>query len=75
MCFPQAYVQEAIMETFRYVEFAEALVLVHGSRAKAEAALQAAICERAGDTKMVETWGRVLACLTAARPPEYSRAA
>ncbi len=58
------------METFRAAEFAEALVFVHGTRAKTEAVLHAAICERAGDAKMVESWRQVLACLQQA-PPRY----
>jgi hypothetical protein len=63
------------MEKFKYAEFAEALVLVHGSRARSEAVMQAAICERAGDRKMVESWLRVMTHLQSPQLQETMRAA
>jgi hypothetical protein len=63
------------MQNFKYAKFAEALVLVHGCRAKTEAAVQAAICERAGDTKMVESWQVILEYLRSTDLREKSKAA
>jgi hypothetical protein len=39
-----------------FSHFAEALVLVHGTRAETEAARHAQLCERSGDTDTAETW-------------------
>ena len=44
---------------------AEALVFVHGTRAEAEAALHAVLCETSGDAKTAETWRRVQSSLAA----------
>lgn len=63
------------MQDFRIAEFAEALVLVHGCRAKTEAAVQAAICDRAGDTKMVESWEKLLKYLRSTDFRETTKAA
>jgi transcriptional regulator of met regulon len=42
-----------------YVQFAEALVFVHGRKAEAEAAMHASLCEKTGDMETAETWRRV----------------
>ncbi len=47
------------MNNAGYLQFAEALVFVHGPRAEAEAAMHAILCERTGDMETAETWRQV----------------
>jgi hypothetical protein len=42
-----------------YMQFAEALVFVHGSNAEAEAAEQAAFCEKLGEMRTAQLWNHV----------------
>ena len=42
-----------------YMQFAEALVFVHGSNAEAEAAQQAAFCEKLGEMRTAQLWNHV----------------
>ncbi len=56
------------MTNHGYDRFADALVFVHGSRAEAEAALHAAICEKSGDENTAETWRNVQEAVRKLRP-------
>lgn len=64
--------KEAKMNNAGYLQFAEALVFVHGPRAEAEAAMQASLCERSGDMETAETWRQVQNAL---RRPSMQKAA
>jgi hypothetical protein len=59
---------EAEMNNAGYLQFAEALVFVHGPRAEAEAAMHATLCERTGDMETAETWRQVQTALRNAAP-------
>jgi hypothetical protein len=50
---------EGVMMGTDYVQFAEALIFVHGRKAEAEAAMHAALCEKSGDMETADTWRRV----------------
>jgi hypothetical protein len=59
--------EEAEMMNSGHAQLAEALVFVHGLGAEAEAAMQANLCEKTGDTEIAETWReiqRAVRCLT-----------
>lgn len=43
-----------------YAHFADALIFVHGSRAFAEAARHAELCERTGDMETAARWRRTM---------------
>lgn len=60
--------QEAEMNNAGHLQFAEALVFVHGPRAEAEAAMHAILCERTGDMETAETWRQVQSTLRAVVP-------
>lgn len=51
------------MNNAGHLQFAEALVFVHGHRAEAEAAMHAILCERTGDMETAETWRQVQSAL------------
>ena len=51
------------MNNAGHLQFAEALVFVHGPRAEAEAAMHAILCERTGDMETAETWREVQSTL------------
>jgi hypothetical protein len=55
------------MQQSTLVEFASQVIFVHGANAEAEAAQQAALCERVGKTKTAETWHRVEAVIGSLR--------
>ena len=48
-----------MMMNHGHTQVAEALVFVHGPRAEAEAARQAIVCEKTGDTESAENWRRI----------------
>lgn len=56
------------MNNAGHLQFAEALVFVHGPRAEAEAAMHAILCERTGDMETAETWRQVQSTLRAVVP-------
>lgn len=58
------------MNNAGYLQFAEALVFVHGPRAEAEAALHAILCERTGDVETAETWRQVQSALRRSALPK-----
>jgi hypothetical protein len=41
------------------IQFADALVFVHGERAEEEAARHAALCEKSGDMRYARLWRQV----------------
>lgn len=55
-----------------HIQFAEALVFVHGNKAEAEAARHAMLCEKSGDMETAVTWRLVQ---RAVREADLKRAA
>jgi hypothetical protein len=53
-------------------EYARQLLEAHGDKAPAEAARNAATCEKAGDKEAAETWRRVEAALQLMRGARQS---
>ncbi len=47
------------MRNSGYLQFAEALVFVHGPNAEIEAATQADLCEKLGDMKTAKLWNHI----------------